>query len=50
MKDKLQGKAKEIEGNATDDPAREGEGKAQGALGGLKQDAHELGDKLKGED
>ncbi len=49
MKDKFEGKAKEVEGKVTDDPARETEGKAQGTMGGLKQDARELKDKLKGD-
>lgn len=50
MKDKFEGKAKELEGKATDDKSRETEGKAQGKMGGLKQDAREVRDKLTGED
>lgn len=50
MKDKLEGKAKELEGKVKDDKPRQAEGKAQGTIGGLKQDARELRDKLEGED
>jgi len=50
MKDKLEGKAKEVEGKVTDDPAREAEGQGQNKLGGLKQDAREIGAKLTGKD
>jgi len=42
--------AKEVEGKVTNDPAREAEGKAQNKLGGLKQDAREVRDKLEGRD
>ena len=50
MKDKLEGKAKEVEGKVTKDRSRETEGKAQGKMGGLKQDAREVRDKLEGKE
>ncbi|CAN5232632.1 hypothetical protein BH20ACT13_BH20ACT13_02810 [soil metagenome] len=56
--DRIEGKAKEVEGKITDDESREAEGKAQGAWGEAKDktdDAWEgvkdkVGDVLDGDD
>ncbi len=49
--DKIQGKAKEVAGKATGDADLESEGKAQHAVGGVKDKINEAvdgaGDKLK---
>lgn len=50
MKDKIKGKAKELEGKLTGDRARQAEGKGQSKVGGLKQDAREVRDKIEGRD
>lgn len=42
MKDKIEGKAKEVKGKLSGDKAEEVEGKAQQKLGGLKQTGKEL--------
>ena len=50
--DRIEGKAKELEGKVTDDESREAEGKAQGTWGELKDKADDAweGAKDKGED
>ena len=50
MKDKIQGKAEEVKGKLTGDKAEEAKGDARQAVGGLKQDAREVKDKLEGRD
>jgi uncharacterized protein YjbJ (UPF0337 family) len=40
LKDKVEGKAKEVKGAATGDKKTEAEGKVQGAKGNLKDAAH----------
>lgn len=50
MKDKLQGKAEEVKGKVTGDKSEEAKGDARQALGGAKQDAREIKDKLTGRD
>lgn len=46
-KDKLEGKAKEVEGKLTDDEIREGEGKAQHAWGETKDKAGDAVDEVR---
>lgn len=41
MKDKLEGKFKEVKGEVTGDKSEELEGKGQGFVGGVKQTAKE---------
>ena len=50
--DRIEGKAKELEGKVTDDETREAEGRAQGAWGELKDKADDAWEdaKDKGED
>lgn len=47
LKDKVEGKLKEIEGKVTGDKARELEGKAQGTKGKAKEKANKVADDLK---
>jgi uncharacterized protein YjbJ (UPF0337 family) len=47
MKDKVVGKAKEVEGKLTGDELREAEGKAQGAKGDLTDAAHDIKNRIK---
>jgi uncharacterized protein YjbJ (UPF0337 family) len=42
MKDKLEGKFKEVKGDLTDDKSEQLEGKAQGTMGDVKQTGKEL--------
>ena len=46
IKDKLGGKAKELEGKVTSDKPREGQGKAQKKVGDAKDAVHKAADKL----
>lgn len=46
-KDKVAGKAKEVEGKVTGDKAREAEGKAQGLFADVKDKAEEAVDAVK---
>ena len=50
--DRIEGKAKELEGKVTDDESREAEGRAQGTWGELKDKADDAWEdaKDKGED
>ncbi len=45
--DRIEGKAKELEGKVTDDESREAEGKAQGAWGETKDKADDAWDGAK---
>ena len=44
--DKVAGKGKEVEGKVTGDKVRQGQGKAQGTKGGLKDKAQKLKEDL----
>lgn len=46
MKDKLQGKGEELKGKLTGNRSEELKGKGRQAVGGLKQDAREVKDKV----
>jgi len=46
-KDKIAGKAKEVEGKVTGDKNREAEGKAQGVLGKVKDTITDVKDNVK---
>ena len=48
--DRVEGKAKEWEGKATDDEAREAQGKGEGLLGKAKDKASDTADSLRGRD
>ncbi len=48
--DRVEGKAKELEGKATGDEAREAEGKGRGLLGKAKDKASDTADSLRGRD
>ena len=50
MKDKFQGKAEELKGKLTGDKSEEMKGEGRQKVGGLKQDAREVEDKLGGRD
>jgi uncharacterized protein YjbJ (UPF0337 family) len=50
MKDKFQGKAEELKGKLTGDKSEEMKGEGRQKVGGLKQDAREVEDKLSGRD
>ncbi len=46
--DKVAGKAKEVEGKVTNDPVREGEGKAQQTKGDLESQGQKASDRVGG--
>ena len=48
--DKIEGKAKEWQGELTDDEAKEMEGKAQQAAGEMKDTADDVADELRDRD
>ena len=48
--DRVEGKAKELEGKVTGDEARETEGKGQGMLGKAKDKASDAADSIRGKD
>jgi uncharacterized protein YjbJ (UPF0337 family) len=48
--DRVVGKAKELEGKATGDEIREGEGKGQGLLGKAKDKVSDAADSIRGKD
>ena len=48
--DRVEGKAKELEGKVTGDEAREAEGKGQGMLGKAKDKASDAADSVRGRD
>jgi uncharacterized protein YjbJ (UPF0337 family) len=46
-KDRIEGKAKEVEGRITGDESREAEGRAQGSWGELKEKANDAWEDVK---
>ena len=48
--DRVTGKAKELEGKATGDEVREGQGKAQGLLGKAKDKVSDAADSMRNKD
>ena len=48
--DRVEGKAKELEGKVTGDEAREAEGKGQGTLGKAKDKVSDAADSIRGRD
>ena len=46
LEDEIKGRAKEVEGKITDDPARELQGKAEKTKGQLEQDASDVKDAI----